>query len=170
MFLIAYGIFSPAPLNLVSGILMFPILLYFWIKLTSPEHVGPALWSFRLLVCIIILSILGIGAYFLAIKAPSYPTPAPCVLPSPTAATISPSPSPMVKSETSISDLISPKIKTRGQPAVLYKDPTVDSEVVGSLAPNKEYEYSLKQDKWYKVLNNTSGSGWVAADQVDEIN
>jgi len=70
VFFITSAFFSPTPQNLISAILMFPLVFYFWIRLTNPDEVNVTKWSFRLLTIIIIISSLGIFGYWLGENKP----------------------------------------------------------------------------------------------------
>lgn len=65
VFLISFGIFSPKPLNFISGLLLLPLVFYYWIRLTNPENVSAERWSLRFLTALIILSLLGIYGFYL---------------------------------------------------------------------------------------------------------
>lgn len=60
------GATSPSPLNLISGMLLLPVVFYFWIKLTSPQVVDADKWSIRFLLILGILSALGVFGFYLA--------------------------------------------------------------------------------------------------------
>lgn len=63
------AIFSPNPLNLISGAAILPILVYFWLRMTSAKDVEASKWSVRFIIIIAILSFLGLFGYFLADKS-----------------------------------------------------------------------------------------------------
>lgn len=65
---VSFGVFSPKPLNLVSMILIVPIVFYFWIKLTTPEAVSADKWSIRFLTVLTLVSSLTIFGYYLAVR------------------------------------------------------------------------------------------------------
>jgi hypothetical protein len=68
---VSFGVFSPKPLNLISLILVIPIVFYFWIRLTSPESISAEKWSFRFLIAlVIVISMLTFG-YYLAVRGMS---------------------------------------------------------------------------------------------------
>src|SRR5258708_5158415 len=65
VFTITAGIFSPNPLNLLIALLQFPLVAYFWLRVTAPRDIPLEVWSFRLLTIITIVSGLGIFGYYL---------------------------------------------------------------------------------------------------------
>jgi len=65
------AIFSPTPQNIISAVLLLPLTVYFWLKLTNPESVNISKWSVRFLLIIVILSSFGIFTYFLKVKSVS---------------------------------------------------------------------------------------------------
>jgi len=64
--LITFGLYSPMPQNLISGLLLLPILLYFWLRMTNPQEVKVPRWSGRLLIIVVVLCALGVYAGFLS--------------------------------------------------------------------------------------------------------
>ena len=66
----ASAFFNPTPLNLLSGIALFPLIIYFWLKMTSASQVSSGKWSLRFILIIILLSALGIYAFSLKQKIP----------------------------------------------------------------------------------------------------
>ena len=64
--LIALGLFNPSPQNLISSVLLFPILLYLWLLMTHPEAVSAGRWPLRLLLVIFLLSLSSVYALYLA--------------------------------------------------------------------------------------------------------
>jgi hypothetical protein len=65
VFFISFGIFSPSPLNFVSGILLLPLIFYFWVRVTNPENITPERWSVRFLTATVLLILLGIFGFYL---------------------------------------------------------------------------------------------------------
>jgi hypothetical protein len=63
---ITSGIFTPSPQSLISSMLLFPILAFFWIRVTNPQEVNVAKWSLRLVIVVILISALGIYGSFLS--------------------------------------------------------------------------------------------------------
>jgi hypothetical protein len=59
--------FAPKPQNFISLILLIPLIIYFWIKTTSPSTTTPNFWSIRVLAVLLILSLLGIISYSLGV-------------------------------------------------------------------------------------------------------
>lgn len=57
--------FAPRPLNFISLVLLIPIIIYFWLKTTSPASTTPNFWSLRVVGVLLVLSILGIFSYSL---------------------------------------------------------------------------------------------------------
>ena len=80
-FLFVYGIiaataigigsffFSPRPENFIGLVLLFPIIAYFWLRVTSPAQVPSSKWSLRLILVVFILVTLGIFGFSLFRKA-----------------------------------------------------------------------------------------------------
>ena len=64
--LITFGLYSPSPQNLISSLLLAPIALYFWLKITSPQEVNVSKWSLRLVAIVAILTALGVYGSFLS--------------------------------------------------------------------------------------------------------
>lgn len=57
--------FSPKPQNFISLALLFPLIIYFWLRTTSPKSTTPNLWSVRVIIVMLIFSFLGILSYSL---------------------------------------------------------------------------------------------------------
>lgn len=51
----------------------------------------------------------------------------------------------------------------------VYREADSGSKKVGTLEPKVNYPYSEKSNGWYKVVVTSSTSGWVSADQVQEV-
>ncbi len=68
VFFISFGVFSPSPLNFISGVLMLPSTFYFWIRMTYPEHTAPDRWTVRFLSVLTLLSLFGIFGFYLLSK------------------------------------------------------------------------------------------------------
>ncbi len=66
----ASAFLNPTPLNFIAGIALFPLVIYFWLKMTSASHVSSGKWSLRFVLIIALLSALGIYAFSLGKKAP----------------------------------------------------------------------------------------------------
>lgn len=68
---------SPLFLSRLAGLLLLvlisPICIFFWLKVSGPEEVSATKWSIRLLSIIIILTGLSIFAYFLSVRKPACP-------------------------------------------------------------------------------------------------
>ena len=62
--------FFPTPFNIIQPIILTPMFLFFWLKITSPEEATEASWSGRLVLVIISLTGLGILGYYLASQTP----------------------------------------------------------------------------------------------------
>jgi len=67
VFFLTSAFLSPTPQNFISGILILPIFLYFWLKLTSAQEVDLSKWSIRLLIIIVLISALAVYTYFLSL-------------------------------------------------------------------------------------------------------
>lgn len=63
--------FLRTPQNVISGFLTLPLVIYFWLRLTSADTVNVSRWSLRFLTIIIVLSSLGIFTYFLSQQSAS---------------------------------------------------------------------------------------------------
>lgn len=57
--------FSPQPQNFISLGLLLPLIVYFWLRTTSPKSTSPNLWSVRVIIVMLIFSFLGILSYSL---------------------------------------------------------------------------------------------------------
>jgi len=60
---ICFVALSPQPLNLISGVVLSPIIFYFWIRITSPVGTSPDIWSVRFVVILVLISALGVYAF-----------------------------------------------------------------------------------------------------------
>jgi hypothetical protein len=60
------AIFNRSPQNIISGLATLPLVLYFWLRLTSASSTTVSRWSLRFLVIIVVLCVLGIFTYFLS--------------------------------------------------------------------------------------------------------
>jgi hypothetical protein len=179
---ITFGVFSPKPLNLISILFILPVIFYFWIRLTSPETTGAGTWSLRFIITIVILSGLGIFAYYLkqiptpqpqevAINESASATPTPIETPLATASatpkgasivgflTESPSPSPLQQ--------------FKGKPGIkiitVYKSATSSAQKITTLDGTQTYLYLSKEDGWYEVALAGTETGWVSASQIQEV-
>ena len=47
-------------------------------------------------------------------------------------------------------------------------DPSVDGDIVTTVAPGDTYEYSDTQDGWYKITTEDGSVGWVSGEYVEE--
>jgi hypothetical protein len=47
-------------------------------------------------------------------------------------------------------------------------EPSVDGDIVTTVAPGDTYEYSDTQDGWYKITTDDGSVGWVSGDYVEE--
>ncbi len=64
--------FLSRPAGLFLLILISPICIFLWLKVSGPEEVTAAKWSVRLLLIITVLTGLAVFAYFLSVKKPVY--------------------------------------------------------------------------------------------------
>jgi hypothetical protein len=190
VFFVSFGIFSPKPLNLISVVLMTPLIFYFWIKLTGPENSTPTTWSIRFLASLIILSALGVFGFFLSKQAASELPAVDGQLSEQQSenerlkteltelkqqANVKPTSSPDI----SVTDLVtetpgpeSSRITARSgvESIDVYQAPLSTSAKIGSLESGINYPFITKQDNWYKVVLTSTKTGWVSTDQVQEIN
>ena len=142
---------------------MFPILAYFWIRMTNPEKTSPTYWSFRFLFVILILIGFGIGAYSLVLKNSLPLTPSvrgdstsqSDVNSGPTAV-------PQITPGTGNTDIIIPKIKVIGTKDIdIHETSDDNSRIVGTMIVGQAYLYTDEQSGWYKVMLASSTFGWV---------
>lgn len=61
--------FLRTPQNVISGFLTLPLVIYFWLRLTSADTVNVSRWSLRFLTIIIVLTALGTFTYFLSAQS-----------------------------------------------------------------------------------------------------
>ncbi|CAN5349537.1 hypothetical protein BH10PAT1_BH10PAT1_0950 [soil metagenome] len=173
IFIISYTVFYPSPINFLTGILIFPIIFYFWVRVTNPEKTTPLNCSIRFIFVLTLLSILGIGAYKYSLNNPKKENNIVIAESSPIQTSIAtpietPSSTPTTAD---ITPFITPKIVVIGKDAIdVYSDPDASSKVVGKLNPNQDYLYTEKQLNWYKIITDDSIYGWVHADLVKEVN
>ena len=70
---------SPFFLSRLAGLFLLviisPICIFLWLKVSGPEEVNAAKWSLRLLLIIIILAGLAVFSYFLSVRKPSCQLP-----------------------------------------------------------------------------------------------
>lgn len=64
----ASAFLNPSPLNFISGVALLPLLIYFWLKMTSASQVSSSKWSLRFILIIFLLSALGIFSFSLRQK------------------------------------------------------------------------------------------------------
>jgi hypothetical protein len=175
---ISFGIFSPKPLNLISLVLIIPVIFYFWVRLTSPEATSAEKWSVRFVTVIVILSGLGVFAYRLeqtithkpeVIISQVIPTP----ISTPTATksatthgegfldllTDTPSPIPLQQF----------KGKTGAKLIDVYASPFITSRKITTLDGTQTYLYLLKRGDWYEIALSGSEMGWVSGSQIQEV-
>jgi len=63
---ISSAIFNPSPQNLVSSVILLPLLGFFWLRITNPGKTSLPKWSLRVLITIVVISSLGVYATFLS--------------------------------------------------------------------------------------------------------
>src|SRR5260221_11567215 len=167
IFIISFGIFLPRPINLVTGILMLPIVLYFWIRVTNPEKTNPTYWSYRFIFILFALIFLGIGAYYLALRNPAPISKST----NKTESVINATAVPVITPGNTTTDLIIPKVKLIGNKSVDIHETSNDaSKVVGTMLPGQAYLYTDKQSGWYKIMLGSSTFGWVDGTLVEVVN
>lgn len=57
--------FLERPYNLIYAVVLIPSVLFFWLKVTDPQHATESSWSARLVIAIGVLSSLSILGYYL---------------------------------------------------------------------------------------------------------
>lgn len=187
---IAFGVFSPNPLNLISGILLTPLVLYFWLRLTSPQGIEADVWSVRFIIALILLS--GIGIYGFYLSKYIEPSKEESVLKAQLAEALrkneelaqkTPKPTPTMEAKVegeSVADLIfeTPKasvgssriaLKSNLASAFVYKDKDAGSMKVGSIVKEITYPFIEKSGGWYKIVADAKTTGWVSASDVSEV-
>lgn len=193
IFLITYGISSPKPLNIVSGILFLPLTLYFWLRLTNPEGTSSEKWSIRFVTVIVILSVLGIYAHQLINRYE--PTANETILKSQLAEalkkneellkltktpSVSPTPSVSENPKETVADILLDQqavetggtrvaLKTEVSTAFIYLEKSTESKKLGTLIPDVTYPFLEKDNLWYKVVATSEATGWVRKSDVDEL-
>lgn len=190
VFFVSFGIFSPKPINFVSGILMFPVIFYFWIRLTNPAGTSAEIWSLRFVSAIAVIALVGVAAYYLNLKGASLFPQRPAniskeqtqtdgkTVSSEKAIPQTPAAATGSANGPSISDLLLPspssfpdlKVAVNGlSSANAYQDQDKNSKVIGELVSGVNYPYTDFNGKWYKVYLNDTTYGWVSADDVSEV-
>jgi hypothetical protein len=193
--LISLGVFSPKPINLIVGLILSPIVFYFWIKLTSPDNISAERWSIRFLIVIAVLSLLGIYGFYLSKQASDGEPEIMAQLREQTdaneelkakLASMSAESSRKIDSSTdstasgeSVTDLVSEPTpialqEIAAKPGVkkidVYQDPLPAANKIGSLdGGSAKYLYMDRQNSWYKVVLSESQVGWVSQSQVEEV-
>jgi hypothetical protein len=193
--LISLGVFSPKPLNLIVGLILSPIVFYFWIKLTSPDNISAERWSVRFLIVIVVLSLLGIYGFFISKQASDGEPEIMAQLREQTLAneelraklaSMSAEPAKVKDSSPvstasgeSVTDLVSEPTpialqEIMAKPGVkkidVYQDPLPAATKIGTLdGGSAKYLYLDKQNSWYKVVLSESQVGWVSQSQVEEV-
>lgn len=194
VFFISFGIFSPKPMNFISGILLLPILFYFWIRLTNPQNASPGVWSARFLVSLVILCTLGVYGFYISKQSTDPNSIINSQLSEQTAqneklksevATLKEQLDkneavPTSTPEVSITDLITEPAPGNSVQRIMAKDgvekvdvyanPSLTSQKVGTLEKNVNYPYITIEDGWYKIVVTSSTVGWVSSDQVEVSN
>jgi len=196
IFFISFGVFSPKPLNFISGVLLLPILIYFWLRFSSPQGVSAEIWSVRFLILVVTLSLIGIYGFHLFAQVD--PTKYETALKSQLAEalkkneelnqkinvatkTASPSAAPIdkVKGESSVVDIISEQaVKAGGTritlkqdvtTAYIYTEQALTSKKIDNIIKGVNYPFITKDGSWYKVIASDSRTGWVSSADVDEL-
>lgn len=193
VFLITYGVTSPKPLNIISGILLLPITLYFWLRLTNPEGTSSEKWSVRFITVVVILSVLGLYAHQLIERYE--PTANETILKSQLAEALrkneelvkstkntgaSPTPGSTQETGETVADVLLDQetvesggtriaLKADLQSANIYSDKDTASKKLGSIMPGVTYPFMEKDREWYKVVATAGQSGWVRKSDVDEL-
>ena len=194
--LITFGIFEPKPINLISTILLSPILLYFWIRLTSPEKVSAEKWAFRFLISIAVFCLLGLYGLQLLRQETGENVQLKSQLADQQLinetlkeenASISAQLDEAKKAPTqeedargeSITDLIYGSTEPTNLKQItgkdnittinVYEEPSASSDKIGSLDGTAKYIYLEKNGTWYNLILSDSLSGWVSANQVQEV-
>jgi len=196
---VAFGVFEPKPLNLITIGILSPILIYFWLRMTGPDHTTPDKWTLRLLASIVILAGMGIyGVYFAkkyaAIQNQQAATDQINQLKEQNSsltaqlqdlsqqAASSPQPSATTSAIKVASASATPATSALPSPAsglsltpkgsipvTIYMDHDSSSKAVGTLLPGKIYPYTDRFSTWYKVSVDNSFEGWVSGTLVDEV-
>jgi len=177
------GVISPKPVNIISISLLLPLLIYFWIRLTSPKGSDPVLWSLRFFLSIFAVSVIAVLGFIYNKNTTNRPihettdtvvkTPPPS--PSPL---ISPSPKAEEKGE-SIADIIIENEnnektslwitgKNKEKEIDVYSENSFSSQKIGVLDPELNYPYLEIKNNWYKVVIDTDTSGWINSEDVYE--
>ena len=141
---IASAFFSPSPLSIISGLVLLPIVAYFWIRMTSPSQVDAQKWSLRLFIVVFALSALIIFAYALAAKEKQEP----------------------VAEEVSEDQLASEKLEEIRSEIESIKDKEVtDDELLAEIEKIQDELVNLRANNTTQGLGNESLS-----DVLDDIN
>ncbi len=184
IFFISFGIISPKPINLISIVFLTPIVLYFWIRLTSPNAVNVEMWSVRFLFVLVILGALGVYGYRIASFEPKKLAET-AQLSLTSLKTIIPDPTPKALENRaygeSLADLLievspTPQAgfkKITSKPNVdlidVYQNPSITSKKIGGLDAKLNYPYLTISDGWYEIIMTSTTSGWVNSSQVQEV-
>lgn len=196
IFFISFGIFSPKPLNFISGTLLLPILIYFWLRFSSPQGTSAEAWSVRFLVVIVTMSLVGIYGFHLfnQVDPTKYENTLKTQLAealkkneelnqkiNTSTKTASPSASPLekVKGESSVVDIISEQVVKSGgtritlksdiTAAYIYSEQALTSKKIDNIIKGVTYPFITKDGSWYKVIASDSRTGWVSSADVDEV-
>ncbi len=192
-FFIVTGFTSPSPQNFVTGILLLPLIAYFWLRLTSPVGTTVSIWSKRFFVSLAFLSFLGTLFYYFF-----YNNLIPAVanntkrddkqnevlleeiqslrmdLEKLKAEESKEAPMALGSQSESFSDilyealdakLIAIKATSR---VMVYEKPDTSSKVIGQLAIGREYETIGKTPDWF-VVKLGELEGWVNASEIREV-
>jgi hypothetical protein len=191
---VSLGVFEPKPVNLITCLVLVPMIFYFWIRLTSPEAVSAEKWSLRFLLALFILSILGvIGVYIARLpnRGPENSTQIAkltaekaelerrlAILSNQPENSPASTSAKSVKGE-SIADLINPLptsnpiIQITGKPGVktisVRESPISASKIIAEMDGLLKYSYLDQQNNWYKIPLSASAAGWVSGSQVKEV-
>ncbi len=193
VFFISFGLFSPQPLNFISGVLLLPMLFYFWIKLTNPSGTNFERWSVRFIISLAVLSFLGIYGYKLAAQLdPSrYNSTLKSQLSealrkneelvqklNATNKTPEPLETPDPEGET-VADIIIGKVVEEGgtritlkqgvESGYIYLDKNPNSQKLDTIIKGVNYPFIEKAEGWYKVAVSENKSGWVNSKDVNEL-
>lgn len=60
-------------------------------------------------------------------------------------------------------------VSSKDQPVKVYKEPSLESEALTLVRPNRSYQCQTKEGDWYLVVLADQSTGWVAKEFVEEI-
>ena len=147
-------------------IIITPLTVMAWISFTNPKKASESIWSLRILIVVFCLTLLGLFAFQLSFWPKNQPECPVCPMASPAPSLPPPAnlPSPAATAST---DFILGSVTITGQnPAKIYAEPNLNSQILDTADHNNTYPYLEFTDGFFKIIFSATQNGWVRLEDV----